>query len=237
MMTSKILRITSPHSVIFDRNEIGPYFVITAFLYNNAFIISLQVGKQNRSYLVTKQFSEVSFSLARKVRVLEKYADIVSFMLLVSFPFNLLFTPLVFNSIKNYNLLIYTLFIFGICFCFVLGCLSVVTTKVLKIQLMSIINSNNYRKRREPLNKAILESQNELILSVLLQEKVQLNLCVSNGIYTILFISLNMPFQYILHPYNYCFLCAGEILIIVKPFSLVCKTEKEKKYKKRAIFP
>lgn len=231
MLTSKIIVVTSPGAVFFNRNEIGPYFVLTSMIYYNAFVIFLQVGKQNRSYLSTKQFSAISRSLMKNVKWLEKTADVSSLMLLLSFPANFLLTPLFFPSIKNYTLVFHIMFMCGICFCFIIICFSIVTKRLLEPQLTSILKSNDKRIQVEPLNRASLKKQNQLIKSILFQEAIQAYYVILNLFLTLLFLALNMPLQYIFHPINLCFFTAGEMLVIVKPFLLVCDSEKAK-YKK-----
>lgn len=236
IMTSKVLNVTSPDSVVFDRNEIGPYFVLTSMLYNNIFIIALQVGKQNRSYLVTNQFSAISKSLLENLKRIDKHSDLFCILLIFSFPLNFLLTPLIFKEIKTFTPLIYLMFIFGVIFCLILVLLSFTTKNTLKKQLVGILKSNESRIIKEPLNAKILISQNKLINSVLLQEKIQFQLCMSNGISTVLFILLGMPFQYLLHPYNYCSSAAAHFLFVVRPFLLVCKNENAKCKNKKLVF-
>lgn len=227
-MTSKVIQIISKDSVEFDRNVLGPYFVLTSMLYNNFFIMILQIGKQNRSYLATNQFSMISDSLYKKVKLLENYSDRFSLFLILSFPLNFLATPLVFQEIETYTPLIYLMFILGIFFCIVLVFLSYTTKTALNKQLVGILNNNEKRLIKEPLNANALENQNRLIKGVLLHEKSQFQLSLSNGIYTIIFLALGLPLQYLFHPYNYCSSTVSQFFFIVRPFLLVCKKLKVK---------
>lgn len=88
---------------------------------------------------------------------------------------------------------------------------------------------------KEPLNKVTLKKQNKLIKNILFQEKASEYVIRSAGILITIFLSFDMPYQYLAEASFFITLSLAQYFIIIRPFLLVCKNAKEKNNKRKQV--